>query len=155
MKAVCFRRWCARAHVIWFDHQDKASDLQNKPIHGSSHLCAYRESTMMFERDSYRCVRVLFWMLLYPRSIIIIIIPTACSGSSPLKEHVRMRRTPEDATSQNAHNVSTKSTNKNAPIRSLVWYRRLKQKRDAWPLTVNPFSTVYFHFMLKILFYLY
>lgn len=102
----------ARAHVIWFDHQDKASDLQNKPIHGSTHLCAYRDSAVMFERDSYRCVKGLFWMLLYPRSIIIfIIIPTAGSGSSPPKEHVRMRRKPEPEPS----NVSIKSTNENAP----------------------------------------
>lgn len=84
----------------------------------------------MFERDSYRCVGGLFWMLLYPRSIIIIIIiiPTAGSGSPP-KEHVRMRRKAEDATSQNSHNVSTKSTNENAPYARLCdtidWNRRV------------------------------
>jgi len=100
------------------DPQDNASDLQNTPIHGSSPPCLLIE-----ERDSYRRVAVLFWMLLYPRIIIIIhqffrwliIIRRG-------REHVRMRRTsrlPSRRRDANAYNVSTKSTNQNAPTRSL------------------------------------
>lgn len=76
----CLPVMLERASPVY--HQDNAHYLQNNPIHGSSHLCAHRHSTVEVERDSYRRVAVLFWMLLYPRSIIIIIIIISSSAGS-------------------------------------------------------------------------